>query len=144
MSTSDSEIRTTKRQSCPLKERKRLVELTLEEGASLSKIANAHDVHPSSLSHWRSLYRVGKLGTGSSKKKSSTTKSSTSFLPVKIASAEAHVQALPKVSHSSAATHERTTLHMTAPSGLTLRIETSLLNIDLFAAVLAEVRACTL
>src|SRR5476651_169345 len=44
-----------------LSEKRRIVELTHSKGASISEIALAHGLHPTSLSHWRSLYRAGKM-----------------------------------------------------------------------------------
>src|ERR1035438_6842489 len=49
------------RRSWPPAEKRRIVELTLREGASLLAIAREHDVHPNSLGQWKALYRAGKL-----------------------------------------------------------------------------------
>lgn len=49
----------------PLAEKRRIVELSLRAGASIQAIAREHDVHPTSLSHWRTLYRAGKLDMAS-------------------------------------------------------------------------------
>ena len=47
----------------PVFEKRRIVELTMREGASIRAIAREHGVHPTSLSHWRRRYRAGTLGT---------------------------------------------------------------------------------
>ena len=131
-----------KRPHCSMDERRRLVELTFEKGASLSKIAKANDVHPSSLSHWRSLYRVGKLSVRPSKKVVSVTEPNMTFLPVKLTSEPARdVKPIPAASPALTSGYERTILHVSIPSGATVRIETGSLNIALLAAILAEVRA---
>jgi transposase len=40
-------------------ERRQIVEETLKPGASVSKIARAHDVNTNQVFHWRRLYRQG-------------------------------------------------------------------------------------
>jgi transposase-like protein len=49
------------RRRWPLAEKRRIVELTLGEGASLLAVAREHGVHPNSLGRWKALYRAGKL-----------------------------------------------------------------------------------
>ena len=49
------------RRQWPLAEKRRIVELTLRAGVSVRAIAREQGVHPTSLSHWRTLYRAGKL-----------------------------------------------------------------------------------
>ena len=44
-------------------ERKRVVEETLEPGASVAKVALRHGVNANQVFQWRRLYRDGKLGT---------------------------------------------------------------------------------
>lgn len=52
-------------------ERRAIVEETLLQGASVSRVARRHDVNANQVFHWRKLYREGRLGT-------------TNFLPVKV------------------------------------------------------------
>jgi transposase len=42
-------------------ERRRIVEETLKPGASVSKVARAHDVNANQVFTWRRLYRAGQL-----------------------------------------------------------------------------------
>jgi transposase len=58
-----------------VEERRKIVEATLQPGASVSRVARCHDVNANQVFHWRKLYREGRLGSGRS----------TKLLPVKIA-----------------------------------------------------------
>jgi transposase len=58
-----------------VEERRKIVEATLQPGASVSRVARRHDVNANQVFHWRKLYREGRLGSGRS----------TKLLPVKIA-----------------------------------------------------------
>ena len=134
--------RATKRPHCSPEERRRIVELTFAQGASVAQIASAHGVHHTSLSHWRSLYRAGKLDNRRSKHTAAGIIPSTSFLPVtltaeKTAATEPPQMAVNSVLHTS----ERTILQVTLPSGATLRIETGVLDITRIGTLLAEMRA---
>ncbi len=42
-------------------EKRRIVERTLESGASVARVAQAHGVNPNVVFHWRREYRDGKL-----------------------------------------------------------------------------------
>ena len=46
----------TPRRHLPPAEKRRIVELTLGEGASALAIAREHGVHPNSLHQWKTLY----------------------------------------------------------------------------------------
>lgn len=122
-------------------ERRRIVELTFHEGASVSEIAIAHGIHPTSLSHWRTLYLKGELSEGSSKSISPLVATTSAFLPVEITS-EGSKAGDPSltVAHSAVSTRERNIVQITLSSGATLRIETSTLNAGFVCALLAEVR----
>ncbi len=50
-----------RRQRSPA-EKRRIVEETLAEGASVARIARAHGVNANQLFQWRRLYRAGRLG----------------------------------------------------------------------------------
>ena len=43
-------------------EKRRIVEQTLEPGASVAKVARAHGVNANQVFHWRRQYRQGPLG----------------------------------------------------------------------------------
>lgn len=57
-----------------VEERRKIVEATLQPGASVSRVARRHDVNANQVFHWRKLYREGRLGN------STTTK----LLPVQV------------------------------------------------------------
>jgi transposase-like protein len=61
MAASETEEHRAPRRQWSLAEKRRIVELTLVAGASTRSIAIEQGVHPTSLSHWKSLYRAGKL-----------------------------------------------------------------------------------
>ena len=44
------------------RERRQIVEETLQPGASVAVIARRHDVNANQVFHWRKLYREGRLG----------------------------------------------------------------------------------
>jgi transposase len=52
---------TVKRQYRSKEERRRIVEETLEPGASVAVIARSHGVNANQVFHWRKLYREGLL-----------------------------------------------------------------------------------
>ena len=120
----------------PLAEKRRIVELTLRVGASIQTIAREEGIHPTSLSHWRTLYRAGKLApVPTSPVRDSTARAT--FLPVSIAPAVrgAHSDARP-----DAGTHGGSIVHLTLVSGATLRIETGALDAGLLCALVAELQ----
>jgi transposase len=45
-----------------IKERRDIVEETLQAGASVSRVARRHDVNANQVFYWRKLYREGRLG----------------------------------------------------------------------------------
>jgi transposase-like protein len=141
MNTSASQAPNRARSSCrrSIAERRRIVELTFHEGASVSEIAIAHGIHPTSLSHWRSLYCRGELTEDSSKNLSPVVAPTAAFLPVDI-SPESPRAGGPTVAHSVVSTRERNIVQITLSSGATLRMETSTLDAGFVCALLAEVR----
>jgi len=64
---------TPKRRFRPLEEKRRIVEETLAEGASVARIAGAHGVNANLVFNWRRLYEAGRLGDNRAK-----------LLPVKV------------------------------------------------------------
>ena len=51
-----------------VEERRRIVEATLQPGESVSRVARRHDVNANQVSHWRKLYREGRLGENTATK----------------------------------------------------------------------------
>jgi len=55
-----------KRQRRSIAEKRRIVEETLVEGASVARIARAHGINANQVFYWRKLHQTGRLGTTSS------------------------------------------------------------------------------
>lgn len=55
-------------------EKRRIVEQTLVEGASVARVARAHGVNANQVFYWRKLYQAGRLGASSA----------TQLLPVRV------------------------------------------------------------
>jgi transposase len=68
-----TEAVTAKRRYRALEEKRRIVEETLAEGASVALVARTHGVNANLVFNWRKLYQAGRLGS-----------SGTKLLPVKI------------------------------------------------------------
>ena len=68
-------------------ERRQIVEETFRPGASVARVARAHDVNANQVFHWRKLYSEGRL---------EAEQSSATLLPVKISDA---IQKLRPASH---------------------------------------------
>jgi transposase len=71
-------------------ERRQIVEETLKPGASVSRVARAHDVNANQVFHWRKQYREGWLEESGAK--------STALVPVKISPASLRSAATPRAS----------------------------------------------
>ncbi len=56
-----------KRQRRTVEEKRRIVEETLGEGASVARVARAHGVNANQVFGWRRLYQAGRLGGGAIK-----------------------------------------------------------------------------
>jgi transposase len=54
------------RQRRSIAEKRRIVEETLVEGASVARVARAHGINANQVFGWRRLYRAGRLGGASS------------------------------------------------------------------------------
>ena len=59
-------IKQTKRRRRSLEEKRRIVEETLESGASVARVARQHAVNANQVFYWRKKYREGRLGKGRS------------------------------------------------------------------------------
>src|SRR6266567_6241009 len=62
-----TEAVTPKRQYRALEEKRRIVEETLAEGASVALVARTHGVNANLVFSWRKLYQAGRLGSGGAK-----------------------------------------------------------------------------
>lgn len=123
------------RRQWSLAEKRRIVELTLVACASTRSIALEQGVHPTSLSHWKSLYRAGKLDASPRARVRLT--APTTFLPVRIASAVRGSQRS-TLGHDA---HARgSVVQLMLASGATLRLETEGLDAALVCALVAELR----
>ena len=59
-------IKQTQRRRRSLEEKRRIVEETLESGASVARVARRHAVNANQVFYWRKKYREGRLGKGRS------------------------------------------------------------------------------
>jgi transposase len=62
ISDAASPRKSPKRQLRSIEEKRRIVEETMVEGASVARIARAHGVNANQVFYWRTLYRKGRLG----------------------------------------------------------------------------------
>src|SRR5216684_2105888 len=58
----------TKRRRRTVEEKRRIVEETLEAGASVARVARRHAVNANQVFYWRKKYREGRLGKSQSSK----------------------------------------------------------------------------
>jgi transposase len=63
-----SEAGKPKRQRRGVEEKRRIIEETLVEGASVARVAREHGVNANQVFGWRRLYQAGRLGGGSAVK----------------------------------------------------------------------------
>jgi transposase-like protein len=110
----------------PLAEKRRLVELTLQPGASARAVADEHGVHQNTLGIWKRAYRAGKLGAENTKARRGE---SPSFVPVDVGSTSRK-----KVDAG------RNVVEVVFASGATLRLETGALDRALISTLVAELR----
>ena len=127
-----------RRRHLPATEKRRLVELTLREDASLGAIAREHGVHPKSLGRWKSLYRAGKLRAPvKPPARVVGPAASATFVPVSVV---AEVRRRGPVMRSDAAAGRSGIVELVLASGATLRIETAALDVALVCALVAELQ----
>ena len=144
MSESEAPRHAARGRRWPTVEKRRIVELTMRKGASISKIALAHGVHATSLSHWRALYRSGKLTGESPQKHACGSAVSAKFLPVTIAAEPERNTRSPRATVRSSLSMQmraRHTVYISLPSGVTLSFETGALDVAFIRALLTELRA---
>jgi transposase-like protein len=135
-----SESKTPKERSLrrrwPISEKRRIVELTLREGVSLRSIAREHGVHPTSLWHWKALYRDGKLSARVPLTPHARGHASSAvFLPVTIASVVPESQVA-----GDCGLYGASIVQVTLPSGAMLRIETGVLDAGVLCALMAQLQ----
>jgi transposase len=70
-----------KRQRRSIAKKRKIVEQTMQPGASVARVARQHGVNANQVFYWRNLYRQGRLGEEST--------GSISLLPVRVAEATA-------------------------------------------------------
>ena len=70
-----------KRQRRSIAKKRKIVEQTMQPGASVARVAQQHGVNANQVFYWRKLYRQGRLGEEST--------GSISLLPVRVAEATA-------------------------------------------------------
>lgn len=134
MAASNASKSRSLRRRLPLSEKRRLVELTLRDGASIRSVAREQGVNRNSLYQWQALYHVGKLNAEPAPRARAVTPKTT-LLPVTIAAAGRGLQS---VSGTPAGAWSIVQLMLT--SGATLRIETGVLDAGLICALVAELR----
>ncbi len=121
------------RRRLPLSEKRRIVELTLHDGASLRSVAREQGVNRNSLYQWQALYRAGKLNAARTPRARAVAPRAT-FLPVTIAAAGRALR--PPGTQSSA----WSIVQLMLASGASMRIETGPLDAGLICALVAELR----
>jgi transposase len=127
------------RRRWPAAEKRRIVELTLRAGASVGEIAREHGVHPTSLSHWKKLYRAGKLDAQdqSTPRVAAAPPASATFVPVSLIRAVRRPQ---PPARPDAGACGRSVVQLVLTSGATLRIETGALDAALVCALVVALR----
>jgi transposase len=129
--------RTRRRRWAPA-EKRRLVELTLQAGASVAAVAREHGVNRNNLRQWQSLYRAGKLelhGKSASAVAGPTT--SATFVPVNVLRP---VRRSPMAAHADTQICGGVVVQLVLVTGATLRIETGAVDAALVCALVAELR----
>lgn len=61
-SVASAKVEGQKRQRRSIAEKRRIVELAMQPGASIARIAREHGVNANMVHYWRKLYREGRLG----------------------------------------------------------------------------------
>jgi len=61
-------VSNAKRRRRSVEEKRRIVEETLEAGASVARVARRHGINANQVFYWRKKYREGRLGKGQSSK----------------------------------------------------------------------------
>jgi transposase len=91
-----------KRQHWSIAEKRRIVEETLAEGASVSRVARAHEVNANQVFYWRQLYHKGRLGGNGT----------ATLLPVRVMAESSPSPSPSLAEHSCARAFSRGTIHI--------------------------------
>ena len=134
MAAAKSPSQRAPRRYLPPAEKRRIVELTLVEGASGVAIAHEHGVHPNSLGQWKALYRAGKLDVPA---RVAGPAASATFVPVSVVP---EVRRPQPATRSGAVTGQSGIVQLVFASGATVRIETTALDAALVCALVAELQ----
>ena len=138
MAATPDQKQRARRHHLPAAEKRRLVELTLREGASLRAIAREHDVQPKSLGRWKALYRAGEFNTPvKPTARVAVPAASATFVPVSVV---AEVRRTGRATRSDAARGRSGIVQLVLASGATLRIETAALDVALVCALVAKLQ----
>jgi len=138
MASTESPTQRAPRRHWPPAEKRRIVELTLRAGVSVSAIAREHGVHPTSLNHWKALYRAGKLDAPMKPTaRVAGPAASATFVPVSVVP---EVRRPQPATRSDAVAGRSGIVQLVLASGATLRIETTALDAALVCALVAELQ----
>ena len=119
-------------------EKRRLVELTLGTGASVTAIAREHGVNRTNLRQWQALYRAGKLGLHAKPATSAAgATTSATFVPVNVVRPAGRPPMKEQVASQISG---GVVVQVVLTTGATLRIETRSLDAALMCALVAELR----
>lgn len=123
------------RRRLPIAEKRRIVELTLQPGTSIHAVAREQGVNRSSLYQWQARYRSGKLEIQpSAASRLGGYISTAQFLPVTIATAAPILRPVGDCGGGASV------VQIALPSGVTLRIETAVLDAAFICALVAQVQ----
>jgi len=138
MASTESPTQRAPRRRWPPAEKRRIVELTLRAGVSVSAIAREHGVHSTSLYHWKTLYRAGKLDAPvKPTARVAGPAASATFVPVSVVP---EVRRPQPATRSDAVAGRSGIVQLVLASGATLRIETTALDAALVCALVAELQ----
>jgi hypothetical protein len=105
---------------------------------SVCAIARENGVHPTSLNHWKALYRAGKLDAQvKSAPRVPSPAASAKFVPVNVLAAVRRPQ---PATHPDAAASRSSIVQLVLASGATMRIESGALDAALVCALVAELQ----
>jgi len=93
---------TPKRQRRSIAEKRRIVEETLVEGASVARVPRAQGVNANQVFYWRKLYQAGRLGGSGGAQ----------LLPVRVTGESAALRTISVAEHSSSLASSSGTIHI--------------------------------
>ena len=147
MAAAKSPTQGAPRRHLPPAEKRRIVELTLVEGASVVAIAREHGVHPNSLGQWKALYRAGKLDAPVKPVAHvAGPAANVTFMPVSVvpqmrSAGLSRQRAVPQVSaRPDESASGSSVVQLVLATGATLRLETRALDAAFVCALVAELQ----